>query len=138
MPQGYALRNKGGCPAPADSGGSTWNDFYTCCPPDTYNKPNQYNTICRRGVDQPTLTQCANTTWDLYAWHNPDDDEFEYFCCLQGLQGIYSKEKSTYGFFGCLNETDVDDTSMGKLDIEVEGKGKLLGRRSNLPRAGEI
>ncbi|KAJ5222413.1 uncharacterized protein N7469_008653 [Penicillium citrinum] len=122
MPQGYALRNKGGCPAPADSGGSTWNDFYTCCPPDTYNKPNQYNTICRRGVDQPTLTQCANTTWDLYAWHNPDDDEFEYFCCLQGLQGIYSKEKNTYGFFGCLNETDVDDTSMGKLDIEVEGK----------------
>lgn len=122
MPQGYALRNKGGCPAPADSGGSTWDNFYTCCPPDTYNKPNQYNTICRKGVDQPTLTQCANTTWDLYTWHNPKDDEFEYFCCLQGLQGIYSKESSTYGYFGCLNETDVDDDTMSALDIAVSGK----------------
>ncbi|KAJ5090767.1 hypothetical protein N7532_009451 [Penicillium argentinense] len=121
MPQGYALRNKGGCPTPAESGGSTWDNFYTCCPPDTYNKPNQYNTICRQGVNQPTLTQCANTTWNLYAWDNTDDDAYEYFCCLQGLQGFYSKENSTYGYFGCVNSTDIDTDTMGTLEIAVTG-----------------
>lgn len=67
-------------------------------------------------------------TWDLYAWNNPSDDEYEFFCCLQGLQGVYSKEKSTYGFFGCFNETDVDDDTMGALEIRVTGKSKLAHR----------
>lgn len=73
------------------------------------------------------LTQCANSTWDLYAWNDPDSDQYEYFCCLTGLQGIYSKEKSTYGFFGCLNQTDVDDDTMGMLDIASTGTGKSTG-----------
>lgn len=120
MPQGYPLRSDGDCPAPSYPGGGTWGDWQTCCPPNTYCPQGQYNSVCFQSGAQSTLSQCANSTWDLYV-----EDNY-YFCCEEGRIGFTSLLNDSKGFFGCSTKAKFDSQDMNSLTIRVPGTGRSL------------
>ncbi|KAJ5578007.1 uncharacterized protein N7459_006971 [Penicillium hispanicum] len=114
MSQGYALRTDGDCPAGSFSGGGTWGDWQVCCPTETYCPGNQDNAECLKSGVGGTLTQCANSTWNLF-WKE------DFFCCEQGRIGFISTENSTDGDFGCATDKSFNGDTMSSLTVKIAG-----------------
>lgn len=117
MSQGYALRTDSACPVGSFSGGGTWGDWQVCCPTETYCPGGQENAECLKSGVGGTLSQCANSTWNLF-WKD------DFFCCEPGKIGFISTVDGTYGDFGCATDKSFDGDTMSSLTVKIAGTSR--------------
>ncbi|KAJ5779359.1 hypothetical protein N7457_007079 [Penicillium paradoxum] len=56
----------------------------------------------------PALSQCSNSTWDLYQANG-------FFCCEPGDIGFTSTEQKTRGYLGCAKNGTLDEDVMSPI-----------------------